>query len=113
MPSASRDEHVSPALGRTDLRQRGPPCLMMEPQAPCSLLSKWLQLVQKAVGGGLRGPPLALCTHGQLRAPALELYPLVSSSWIAVPFGVFVGKKSCFSTTTLVLKMLTQRLTGS
>lgn len=59
-------------------------------------VSQMPQLVgEAAVSTWVRGSsPQFLGTHRQPVAPALELCPLVLSSWITVAFGVFVGEKS-------------------
>lgn len=75
-------------------------------------LEQTLQLVQEAAVDRASSPQFVGTRH-RLGAPTLALGVLVLSSWAAVPFGVFVGEKSCFPITTLVLKMLTQRVISS
>lgn len=75
-------------------------------------ISRTLQLVQEAAVDR-RSSPQFVGTRHWLGAPTLELGVLVLSSWAAVTFGVFVGEKSYFPITTLVLKMLTQRVVSS
>ena len=78
--------------------QAGPICMRATLSAcPCSaqLLAVCLTSTAACSGGSrgwMRDPPPVPCSQDQLGAPALRLSPLVSSSQIAVRFGVLWGR---------------------